>query len=45
MNRKNFIKTAGLGIGVALIPGAAISNVLLNKERSIANLESKIIRD
>ena len=45
MDRKNFIKTAGLGIGVALIPGAAISKDLLKKETSTANLESKIIRD
>ncbi|AEL25314.1 cupin domain-containing protein [Cyclobacterium marinum] len=45
MDRKNFIKTAGLGIGVALIPEAAISEGLLNKETSTANLKSKIIRD
>ena len=45
MDRKSFIKTAGLGIGVALIPAAAISKGLLNKETSTANLESKIIRD
>jgi quercetin dioxygenase-like cupin family protein len=45
MDRKNFIKTAGLGIGVALIPGAAMSKDLLKKETSTANLESKIIRD
>ncbi|MBR9774578.1 MAG: cupin domain-containing protein [Cytophagales bacterium] len=45
MDKKNFIKTAGLGIGVALIPEAAISEGLLNKETSTANLKSKIIRD
>jgi quercetin dioxygenase-like cupin family protein len=45
MDRKNFIKTAGLGIGVAFIPGTAISKDLLKKETSTANLESKIIRD
>ncbi|MEP4534000.1 MAG: cupin domain-containing protein [Cyclobacteriaceae bacterium] len=45
MDRKNFIKTTGVGIGVALIPGAAIGKVLLNQETSTANLESKIIRD
>ncbi len=44
MDRKNFIKTAGLGIGVALLPGVAISKDLLNKEISTTKLESKIIR-
>lgn len=45
MNRKNFIKTSGFGIGIALMPGAAISKGLLNKETSISPLDSKIIRD
>ncbi len=45
MDRKNFIKTTGLGIGVALIPGAAISKSLSNEETSTANQHSKIIRD
>lgn len=45
MDRKNFIKTAGVGIGVAMIPGAAVSKGLLNKATSTANLASKIIRD
>ena len=43
MDRKRFIKTTGLGIGVALIPGAAISNNFLNEQTLTDNLEYKII--
>ncbi|PIB36021.1 cupin [Reichenbachiella sp. 5M10] len=45
MDRKNFIKTTGIGIGVALIPGVSVSKSILGEDRSTADLESKIIRD
>jgi quercetin dioxygenase-like cupin family protein len=45
MNRKNFIKTTGLGLGVALIPLATIGKSLLNQETPTSDLKPKIIRD
>lgn len=45
MDRKNFIKTTGLGIGIALIPRAAIGKGVLYEETSTTDLESKIIRE
>lgn len=45
MNRKNFIKTTGLGLGVTLFPVAAIGKSLLNPERPTSDLKPKIIRD
>ncbi|MFW5700788.1 MAG: cupin domain-containing protein [Cyclobacteriaceae bacterium] len=45
MDRKNFFKTTGLGIGVTLIPGVAAGKSFLNEEKSTANLDPKIIRN
>ena len=45
MNRKNFIKTTGLGLGIAFISGSGIGKSLLHPETPTAALKPKIIRD
>ncbi len=44
MNRKQFIKTSGIGLGVTLIPGI-IQSQNSNNNNDFGNMEPKIIRD
>ncbi|AEV31143.1 cupin domain-containing protein [Owenweeksia hongkongensis] len=45
MDRKKFIQTSGLGLGVALIPGIANSKQLFEKSELAGKLNPKIIKD
>jgi quercetin dioxygenase-like cupin family protein len=45
MDRKKFIQTSGLGLGIALIPGIANSKQLFEKAAYSTNLNPKIIKD
>jgi len=44
MNRKQFIKTSGIGLGLTLIPGIIHGQTLTN-DNNFEGLEPKIIRD
>ncbi|MEC3965172.1 cupin domain-containing protein [Flagellimonas halotolerans] len=45
MDRKKFIQTSGLGLGLALVPGIANSKQLFKKAASPNNPSPKIIKD
>ncbi len=45
MDRKKFIQTSGLGLGIALIPGIANNTQIIEKTASPTNLNPKIIKD
>lgn len=45
MDRKKFIQTSGLGLGLALVPGIANSKQLFNKVAPPNNPSPKIIKD
>lgn len=45
MDRKKFIQTSGLGLGLALLPGIANSRQLFEKSEPAGNLNPKIIKD
>lgn len=45
MDRKKFIKTSGLGIGLAFIPGISKSNTRSKKNAFSDKLDPKIIKD
>lgn len=45
MNRKKFIQTTGLGLGLALVPAIAGRKQAVERPASTANLNSKIIKD
>ena len=44
MNRKQFIKTSGIGLGLTLLPGI-IQSQTYNKDLDFEDIEPKIIRD
>ncbi|MFN4763651.1 cupin domain-containing protein [Gillisia sp. Q332] len=45
MDRKKFIQTSGLGLGLALVPGIANSKQLFVKTEPAGNLNPKIIKN
>ena len=48
MDRKKFIQTSGLGLGIALLPGVAVSkNLLMDSKSAIASnaLSSKVVKN
>lgn len=45
MDRKEFIKTSGIGLGIALTSQAVIGKSLLPKEEALSHVEPKIIKD
>lgn len=45
MDRKKFIQTSGLGLGLSLVPGMANSNNFFDKTELTGNLNPKIIKD
>lgn len=45
MDRKKFIQTSGIGLGIALIPGIANSKQLFETTKSAENLNPKIIKN
>lgn len=44
MDRKEFIKTSGIGIGLALVPGVVQSRITSEKRDFIPNSKPKIVR-
>lgn len=45
MDRKKFIQTSGLGLGLALVPGIANSMQMFEKTEPVGNLNPKIIKN
>ncbi len=45
MDRKKFIQTSGLGLGLAIFPGIANNKQLFEKTKTPTNLNPKIIKD
>jgi quercetin dioxygenase-like cupin family protein len=45
MDRKKFVQTSGLGLGLALVPGIANSKQRFEKAEPAGNLKPKIIKD
>ena len=45
MDRKKFIQTSGLGLGLALVPGIASCKQTSEKLKPVGNLNPKIIKD
>lgn len=45
MDRKKFIQTSGLGLGLLLVPGIANRKQLLKKTKPVGNLNPKIIKN
>lgn len=45
MDRKKFIQTSGLGLGLLLVPGIANSRQMVEKTEPVGNLNPKIIKN